>query len=632
MATVITLAGESLIARKQAAGVPLQIDAFVLALVPGLDPDLPVDRSEGKPDAAQIVHTYQIPDEYRGYVNPNQVVYSMLLGSDLGNFSFNWLGLYSSADDVVVAISHLPEMAKWKTDTATNAAGNNLTRNMLLEFSGAQVATGITIQAATWQVDFTARMRGIDERERRSNRDIYGRACFFADAAKVVNNAGAFSLQAGTLYVEGVRAAFAAMPLEAGSLPKKVWLDVGLVQQGADMVADMAVNVLPPEQAAPDYADGVGNARYRVPLAEIAADGTVTDLRRTEGVVTDLVAYLLENGGAKEIKEHLESASPHGLPLAGGEPGQVLIKQEDGSIVWGNMSGVAVGDLCWSSTGKPSPGCVAANVKQKFVRGLYPQLVARVLADGGYLTDEAAWDAEAAAQEGSCGCYALTDTHIILPCYKHYFAAAQDGVAGKEVGDWAGDAIRNITGAVGGGGVEPIAPINAADVAQSGALTLEDPSEVGGGAPSGTGMNTIRFDASRVVPTADENRPKTVYLLPCIKVADVAVNAAQVDLLALAAQVAQINGDKVDRSEWVELVPDAVFKRPDGIIEQYGEVALPATTNVVVTLPVTFPNKIIDADFSFSTTSSIGLMGKTVSSITLRAGGAGTAYWRAIGR
>ncbi|WBF68246.1 phage tail protein [Desulfovibrio subterraneus] len=293
MATVITLAGESLIARKQAAGEPLQIDAFVLALVPGLDPDLPVDRSEGKPDAAQIVHTYQIPDEYRGYVNPNQVVYSMLLGSDLGNFSFNWLGLYSSVDDVVVAISHLPEMAKWKTDTATNAAGNNLTRNMLLEFSGAQVATGITIQAATWQVDFTARMRGIDARERRSNRDIYGRACFFADAAKVVNNAGAFSLQAGTLYVEGVRVAFAAMPLEAGSLPKKVWLDVGLVQQGADMVADMAVTVLPPEQAAPDYADAVGNARYRVALAEIAADGTVTDLRRTEGVVTDLVAYLL---------------------------------------------------------------------------------------------------------------------------------------------------------------------------------------------------------------------------------------------------------------------------------------------------------------------------------------------------
>ncbi|MFV0348437.1 MAG: hypothetical protein ACK5JO_07595, partial [Halodesulfovibrio sp.] len=356
----------------------------------------------------------------------------------------------------------------------------------------------------------------------------------------VVNNVGAFSLQAGTLYVEGVRVAFAAMPLEAGSLPKKVWLDVGLVQQGADMVADMAVTVLPPEQAAPDYADAVGNARYRVPLAEIAADGTVTDLRRTEGVVTDLVAYLLENGGAKEIKEHLESASPHGLPLAGGEPGQVLIKQNNGSIAWGNMSGVAVGDLCWSSTGKPSPGCVAANVKQKFVRGLYPQLVARVLADGGYLTDEAAWDAEAAAQEGSCGRYALTDTHIILPCHKHHFAAAQDGVAGKEAGDWAGDELLAHRHNNGVGDYEVshnIYGITSADVPGEATRALQSYNYV----PTFQGLTSTVGGA--------ENRPKTSYLLPCIKVADVAVNAAQVDLLALAAQVAQINGDKVDKGD-----------------------------------------------------------------------------------
>lgn len=54
--------------------------------------------------------------------------------------------------------------------------------------------------------------------------------------------------------------------------------------------------------------------------------------------------------------------------------------------------------------------------------------------------------------------------------------------------------------------------------------------------------NGLGFDASRVVPTADENRPKTLYALPCIKVADVAVNAAQVDLMAIADQVAAING------------------------------------------------------------------------------------------
>ncbi|MFV0422238.1 phage tail protein [Oleidesulfovibrio sp.] len=74
MATAITLAGESLIARKQAAGEPLVIDTFLLALVPDLNPDLPVDRTEGKPDAGQMMHTYAIPEEFKGYVNPNQVV------------------------------------------------------------------------------------------------------------------------------------------------------------------------------------------------------------------------------------------------------------------------------------------------------------------------------------------------------------------------------------------------------------------------------------------------------------------------------------------------------------------------------------------------------------------------------
>ncbi|MFV0422176.1 hypothetical protein [Oleidesulfovibrio sp.] len=44
--------------------------------MPDLNPDLPVDRTEGKPDAGQMVHTYAIPEEFKGYVNPNQVVYS----------------------------------------------------------------------------------------------------------------------------------------------------------------------------------------------------------------------------------------------------------------------------------------------------------------------------------------------------------------------------------------------------------------------------------------------------------------------------------------------------------------------------------------------------------------------------
>ena len=68
MGASITLAGESLIAQKQGAGEMLDIARFVLALVPGLDPNAPVDRAAGKPPAGQIVYTKGY--DRKGYVSP----------------------------------------------------------------------------------------------------------------------------------------------------------------------------------------------------------------------------------------------------------------------------------------------------------------------------------------------------------------------------------------------------------------------------------------------------------------------------------------------------------------------------------------------------------------------------------
>jgi hypothetical protein len=82
----ITLAGESQIALKQSQQKPLIVSRFIFANVPGLDPTAPLDRAAGKPPAAQIVHVYTIPEKNAGYVNPNQVVYSAQLGSDIGDW------------------------------------------------------------------------------------------------------------------------------------------------------------------------------------------------------------------------------------------------------------------------------------------------------------------------------------------------------------------------------------------------------------------------------------------------------------------------------------------------------------------------------------------------------------------
>lgn len=102
MGASITLAGESLIAQKQGAGEKLDIARFVLALVPGLDPSAPVDRAAGKPPAAQIVFTKEY--DRKGYVSPNQVIYSLMIGSDVGDWDFNWIGL-EAAEGVLLAVA-----------------------------------------------------------------------------------------------------------------------------------------------------------------------------------------------------------------------------------------------------------------------------------------------------------------------------------------------------------------------------------------------------------------------------------------------------------------------------------------------------------------------------------------------
>ena len=158
MGASITLAGESLISQKQSKREPLLISKFVLANVPGLDTTLPVDRAAGVPQADQIVHS--VPVTREGYLATNKVVYSLMLGSDVGDFDFNWIGLVS-AEDVLVIAAYVPRQQK-RMEIPPLQAGNNLTRNIILEYDGAQSLTGINVPASSWQFDFTADFAAIN--------------------------------------------------------------------------------------------------------------------------------------------------------------------------------------------------------------------------------------------------------------------------------------------------------------------------------------------------------------------------------------------------------------------------------------------------------------------------------------
>lgn len=271
--TAITLAFEQWKAQQAATGEPVLLDEFVFALVPGLDPDLPVDRSEILPPVAQIVHRESVTR--KGVVNENAVVHSAVLGADVGDFSFNWIGLTNKATGTLAMIVHAPEQQKLKTKEGQQ--GNVLTRSFTMEFTGAQAETAINTPAETWQIDFTARMAGMDERQRLENMDIYGAAAFFGDGWLVGKTGNQFFVTKGAGYVAGLRAELAAnQNITVTTKPVNVWLDV--CWSGALTSAWTVQSKLTVTADLTDYEQN-GVRHYVFALASIDTSGNITDLR-----------------------------------------------------------------------------------------------------------------------------------------------------------------------------------------------------------------------------------------------------------------------------------------------------------------------------------------------------------------
>ncbi|EPC6868680.1 phage tail-collar fiber domain-containing protein [Salmonella enterica subsp. enterica serovar Infantis] len=271
--TTITLAFEQWKAQQGATGESVLLDEFMFANVPGLDPDQPVDRNETLPPAEQIVHRQAV--SRKGVVNDNAVVHSVVLGADVGDFSFNWIGLLNKASGTLAMIVHAPLQQKLKT--AEGQQGNVLTRSFLMEYNGAQAETGINTPAETWQIDFTARMAGMDERQRLENIDIFGAAAFFGDGYLVGKSGNQFYVTKGTGYVAGLRTTLAEnLNITVTTRPVKVLLDVcwtGTLTSVWGVQSRITV--------ADNLADYVQNGvqHYVFAVAGIDENGNITDLR-----------------------------------------------------------------------------------------------------------------------------------------------------------------------------------------------------------------------------------------------------------------------------------------------------------------------------------------------------------------
>lgn len=212
-------------------------------------------------------------------------------------------------------------------------------------------------------------------------------------------------------------------------------------------------------------------------------------------------------------------------------------------------------------------------------REMYPDLW-KFVQEQNLVITESAWQTQSTSHR-AVGMYSSGDgtTTFRLPVLTDFLRGTADPA---KVGTWQGDAIRNITGRV-----DTTAGLaDAAGVFKTAKVTGHYP-----GTSIFTYDDVFDFDASRVVPTADENRPKTLFLLPCIHAYNAVIPDAQADMHAM---MAALNG-KVDKTTYAEDFAHAHgasgWQRfANGLIMQWGSATSSASGAVTVTYPVTFPS------------------------------------------
>lgn len=125
---------------------------FVFANKPLLVPTDPVDKAQSMPSAGEIVARF--PVQSPANVADNGLVYSIMLGTDVGGFEYNWVGLVGH-DGSLIQVAYEP--LRKKTKTASGVIGNTIVRNFIMYFDNSVNASefsGVIGDASTWQFDF----------------------------------------------------------------------------------------------------------------------------------------------------------------------------------------------------------------------------------------------------------------------------------------------------------------------------------------------------------------------------------------------------------------------------------------------------------------------------------------------
>ena len=198
--TAIVKSGERFFIKQLSESQPIKLDRVIFANIPGVNSNTEIDINGTMPDVGQIVHT--APVTQSGLLNDRTVVYSVILDTNVGDFSFNYIGLVNAETNTLCMVMHTDLTKKIKT--AGQRQGNTITESIWLEMDNASESTGITVNAETWQIDYSKRLAGEDERIRLTNYDLYNRIAISA-GLNITKQNNQLIVSPGIAYIAGLR-------------------------------------------------------------------------------------------------------------------------------------------------------------------------------------------------------------------------------------------------------------------------------------------------------------------------------------------------------------------------------------------------------------------------------------------
>lgn len=284
--TAIPLQFEKYLQNQISVGKAPDMNEMIFAYIPNLDPSQPIDRNQGLPAVSTWVHQQNI--DQVGKLGDNALVYSVVIPGSVAAFTFN--AIYLRDKNVPNSCGMVVHKA-----TETKEAGMASTKSLMQQYTGAAQIAGITVDAQTWQIDYQARLFGIEEDMRLANLDNYGHTAFIqgfdvtqqADPTK-------YKVAPGVVYVGGLRAELKSEVIQnISAKPTGLYIDVvrtGTVLSKWQNIVTVRASATP----LTDYVDPNQQQHYVARLAGINADGSVEDWR--------------EKGG---LPEHEAAENPH---------------------------------------------------------------------------------------------------------------------------------------------------------------------------------------------------------------------------------------------------------------------------------------------------------------------------------